>query len=87
VVIAATSAILIASSVLGASPSITISTVGGQAVSGGAVKDPLSGTVTVNGTSAATGAGADAARPLVADAGDSPFVASGKKGVANQGWA
>ena len=73
-------AVVLASTALAAAPSVTITTVGGQAVSGGAVKDPVSGTVTVAGTSASVGgSGTPAARPLVADAGDSPFVAGGGK--------
>jgi hypothetical protein len=65
--------------VAGASPSITISTVGGQTVRDGAVVQPLSGNVQVSGT-ATTGGGSAVppAKPLVADAGDSSFVAIGE---------
>ena len=78
---AALAAVVLASSALAATPSLTITTVGGQAVSGGTVKDPLSGMVTVAGTSMSGISGPTAARPLVADAGDSPFVASGSTAV------
>jgi hypothetical protein len=72
-------AILVAGPSLAATPSITISTVGGQSVNGGAVKDPITGTVTVNGTSASSGgATTPAPKPLVADAGDSSFVKIGQ---------
>ena len=74
-------AILLAGTSLAAAPSIAITSVGGQAVNGGAVKDPVSGTVTVSGTSAPTGGGGGATQPLVADAGDSPFVASGQRAM------
>ncbi len=74
--------ILVAGPSLAATPSISIGSVGGQAVSGGVVKNPVGGTVTVEGTSAPTGgAGGGATRPLVADAGDSPFVTSGQKAM------
>jgi hypothetical protein len=76
---AALALIVASTSVWAASPSITITSVGGQAVSGGGVKDPLSGSVSVAGTTAASGGQAAAPKPLVADAGDSPFVASGSK--------
>jgi hypothetical protein len=70
--------ILLAGPVLAATPSIAITNVGGQSVSGGVVKNPLSGTVTVNGTSAGSGGGAPATKPLIADAGDSSFVKLGQ---------
>ena len=74
--------ILVAGPSLAATPSISIGSVDGQAVSGGAVKNPVSGTVTVEGTSAPTGGGGgEATRPLVADAGDSPFVTSGQRAM------
>jgi hypothetical protein len=79
VAVAAMAALLAAGTSLAATPSVTITTVGGQAVSGGAVKDPLSGTVIVNGTSASSGgATTPAPKPLVADAGDSSFVKLGQ---------
>ena len=46
---------LVAGPSLAATPSISIGSVDGQAVSDGAVKNPGSGTVTVEGTSAPTG--------------------------------
>src|SRR5688572_26014354 len=58
----------------------TIDTVGGQGVSGGKVKQPLSGEITVAGRAGVAGGGETTppgARPLVADAGDSAFVAAG----------
>ena len=76
---AALAAVVLASSALAAAPSVTITTVGGQAVSGGAVRDPLSGTVAVAGTSSpAGGATTPAIKSLVADAGDSSFVKIGQ---------
>ncbi|MBD0328729.1 MAG: S8 family serine peptidase [Thermoleophilia bacterium] len=65
------------------SASVTIDTVGGQTVSGGKVKNPVSGAVTVAGRAGAIGGGdtsstEPAAKPLVADAGDSAFVAAGQ---------
>jgi len=73
---------LLAGQALAATPAVSITSVGGQAVNGGTVKDPLSGTVTVKGTSAGSGgATAPGPKPLVADAGDSPFVASGQKAM------
>jgi hypothetical protein len=77
---AAAALFLLAGPTLAATPSIAVTSVGGQAVSGGSVKNPLTGTVDVTGTSAGSGgAGAAGPGPLVADAGDSPFVASGAK--------
>ena len=58
--------------------SVTIDSVGGQAVSNGQVKQPLSGAVTATGTASLAQADAPAAAPLVADAGDSLFVATGE---------
>ncbi|TAK02656.1 MAG: hypothetical protein EPO36_01495 [Chloroflexota bacterium] len=72
-------AVVLATSAFGAAPAVTITSVGGQPVVGGAVKEPLSGSVTVAGTSATSAGGGTEMRPLVADAGDSPFVASGQK--------
>jgi|GEM_PF-2014614 len=75
---AAAALFLLAGPTLAATPSIAVTSVGGQAVNGGSVKDPLTGTVTVTGTSAGSGGGAPAAKPLVADAGDSSFVKFGQ---------
>ena len=75
---AATALFLLAGQSLAATPSISVTSVGGQSVSGGAVKNQLSGTVTVNGTSSGSGGGAPAAKPVVADAGDSSFVKVGQ---------
>lgn len=76
---AAVTLFLLAGPALAATPAISVTTVGGQTVSGGTVKNPLSGTVTVNGTSSGSGGGgAPAAKPLVADAGDSSFVKLGQ---------
>jgi hypothetical protein len=59
--------------------SITIDSVGGQSVVRGEVKTPLSGDVLVNGTAVRALQDADpAARPLVADAGDTPYSPLGK---------
>ena len=72
-----------------ATPAITIDSVGGQAVRDGAIKDPLSGTVEVRGsaTLGAPAGGPPAASPLVADAGDSPFVPAGSKAtLIGAGW-
>jgi len=76
---AAVALFLLAGPALAATASISVTTVGGQTVSGGTVKNPLSGTVTVNGTSSGSGGGgAPAPKPLVADAGDSSFVKLGQ---------
>lgn len=57
---------------------ITIDAVGGKRVVNGEVKGTLSGKVVVQGAAVpSTTATAPAARPLVADAGDSSFVAAG----------
>src|SRR5258706_6179738 len=70
--------LLVTGPILAATPSIAVTSVGGQSASGGSVKDPLSGTVTVAGTSAgSSGSGGQAVKPLLADAGDSPFVKIG----------
>ena len=64
-----------------ATPTIAITSVGGQTVSAGKVDRPLSGTVEVRGTASLdgeSGGGGESARPLVADAGDSPFVETGE---------
>ena len=76
---AAFATVLVAGPTLAATPSISISSVGGQPVKGGSVREPLSGTVAVNGTSTASGGGSSSpAQPLVADAGDSGFVKFGQ---------
>ena len=80
---AAALAVLVVSTsgVLAASPSaVTVTTVGGKTVSSGAVAGTLSGPVTVRGsaTVGTTGATSPAPKPLVADAGDSAFVAIGQ---------
>lgn len=65
-----------------ASSTVQISTVGGQTVDRGRVPQPLSGAVSATGT--ATSAAippAPVQKPLIADAGDSPFVASGDRAV------
>ena len=72
-------AVVVTGPSLAATPSIAISSVGGQSVVNGSVREPLSGNVTVTGTTSPTGGGATATQPLVADAGDSPFVSSGQK--------
>lgn len=62
-----------------ATGTLSVSSVGGQAVTDGRVADPVSGPVEVQGSaSVADGAGEPpAATPLIADAGDSQFVAAG----------
>ncbi len=62
---------------------VSIDTVGGQPVQDGSVRNPLSGPVQVSGTAApGTGDGDQSqAQPLVADAGDSSFVAVGEPAV------
>lgn len=69
--------------VAAAAPStIQIKTVAGQTVKNGKVPSPVSGDVTVTGTAAPQTPIADPApRPLVADAGDSPFVAAGERAI------
>lgn len=78
-----------ATGVVAAPPAIGVDSVGGQAVRNGTVRDPLRGTVEVRGTASlgSTGSGAPAAAPLVADAGDSPFVPSGTAAtLLGSGW-
>ena len=86
---AALTLLLAATTVAAASPAISITSVGGQAVANGQVKDPLSGTVDVRGT-ATPGSAANqgsTASSLVADAGDSPFVAAGDRAtLIGAGW-
>lgn len=57
---------------------VAIGTVGGQKVVNGRVAKPITGTVEVTGTAGLAQTGAPAAKPLVADAGDTPFVAAGE---------
>src|SRR5688572_28773626 len=70
---------VVSSLVLAATATLSIDSVGGQPVAGGKVKAPLAGTVEVAGRASLEDAGAptEETRPLVADAGDSPFVAIG----------
>ncbi len=70
---------VVSSLVLAATATLSIDSVGGQPVAGGKVKAPLAGTVEVAGRASLEDAGAptEKTRPLVADAGDSPFVAIG----------
>ncbi|HET7686451.1 MAG TPA: S8 family serine peptidase [Candidatus Limnocylindria bacterium] len=65
---------------LAAEATLTIESVGGQPADGGRVRNPLSGAVTVTGSASLDDAAAPASEtaPLVADAGDSAFVASGQ---------
>jgi len=69
----------VSSAALAATATLSIDSVGGQPVSGGKVRNPLSGTVNVAGRASLQDAGAPSSgtTPLVADAGDSPFVAVG----------
>lgn len=62
-------------------PAIEIGTVDGQSVRKGRVATPLSGEVTVTGTASPSSAAADEQQALVADAGDSPFVARGDRAI------
>ncbi|HCT76523.1 MAG TPA: hypothetical protein DGT23_08030 [Micromonosporaceae bacterium] len=65
-----------------ASSSVVIKKVGGQTVKRGQVPSPLSGNVTATGTAVPSSTPpAPAPKPLVADAGDSPFVALGDRAV------
>lgn len=73
--------LLPAGAVLAGSPSIAIETVGGQTVRNGTIAEPVSGAVEVTGsamTNGDSGGGVPAAKPLVADAGDSSFVKIGQ---------
>lgn len=77
--IGASLALVITGVALAATATLSIDSVGGQPVDGGRVRTPLSGAVEVSGHASLE----DAAPPapgttaLVADAGDSPFVATG----------
>jgi hypothetical protein len=64
-----------------ATGALSVNSVGGQAVRRGRVTNPLSGPVTVRGTASVTDGPAPtpATTPLIADAGDSPFVAAGDR--------
>jgi hypothetical protein len=59
--------------------SVRIATIGGQTVKRGTVNNSVSGNVAVTGTAALAGQdAAPAAKPLVADAGDTPFAPVGQ---------
>jgi hypothetical protein len=60
---------------------IAVTSVGGQQVRDGAVPRPVSGAVDVLGSAQLGDPPAPPARPLVADAGDSPFVTAGARAV------
>lgn len=62
-------------------PTIEIATVNGQPAASGQLAESLSGDVTVNGTSSTDGHAPAESQPLVADAGDSAFVAAGEKAI------
>lgn len=77
----ALSLVVVASTVAAATPAITVTSVGGQTVKNGAVKNALSGSVEVRGNATlgtSGGSGAAPTTPLVADAGDSSFVKIGQ---------
>ncbi|MBA2718381.1 MAG: S8 family serine peptidase [Chloroflexi bacterium] len=77
----ALSLVVITQTVAAAAPAVSVTSVGGQAVKNGAVKDPLSGSVEVRGSATlgtSGGSTAPATTPLVADAGDSSFVKIGQ---------
>jgi hypothetical protein len=72
-------ALVLVGTALTATPaSVTIDSVGGQQVVRGKVSKPVSGLVSVQGRSVLAQSGGTATAPLVADAGDSGFVASGE---------
>ncbi len=72
-------ALVLVGTALTATPaSVTIDTVGGQTVVNGKVSKQISGLVTVQGRSALAQTASATAKPLVADAGDSAFVAGGE---------
>ncbi|HEX7172220.1 MAG TPA: S8 family serine peptidase [Candidatus Limnocylindria bacterium] len=78
-VVGAVIALVVSSAALAATATLSIDAVGGQQVQNGRVRTPVSGTVEVTGRASledATPPSAESA-PLVADAGDSPFVAAG----------
>ena len=77
-----------ASAVAAATPAISVGSVDGQTVRHGSVRDSLRGRVEVAGTATLGAGGAsDVAAPLVADAGDSPFVQSGSMAtLIGTGW-
>jgi hypothetical protein len=71
--------LVIAPTAAAAGPTVTIDSVGGRQVVDGRVNGSLSGRVLVNGTAMPTAQGsAPAAKPLVADAGDSGFGLAGE---------
>ncbi|HUQ78596.1 MAG TPA: S8 family serine peptidase [Patescibacteria group bacterium] len=76
------SLLVLTQTVAGASSAISVTSVGGQVVRNGAVKDPLSGAVDVRGSAtlgtSGSGGGSAPTTPLVADAGDSSFVKIGQ---------
>lgn len=65
---------------LAATATLSIDSVGGHSVSKGRVKDKLDGAVRVEGRASVPGSGGSqtGSKPLVADAGDSPFVQPGQ---------
>ncbi len=75
-----TLALIVSGIAFAATATLSIDSVGGQALKGGKVNSPVSGAVSVNGRASLEDAGTPAAEttPLVADAGDSPFVAVGE---------
>ena len=77
---AALAALVLAGTAFPASTgSVTVATIGGQTVNNGSVSKPVSGNVAVTGTAALSGQeAAPAAKPLVADAGDTPFAPVGQ---------
>ncbi|HVL52959.1 MAG TPA: S8 family serine peptidase, partial [Vitreimonas sp.] len=79
VAIVAALTLLITSVAVAATATLSIDSVGGQSVDKGKVQQPLSGAVAVNGRASLDDAAPPVSEttPLVADAGDSPFVAEG----------
>ena len=77
---AALAALVLAGTAFPASTgSVKITTIGGQTVKNGTVSRQISGNVAVAGTAALAGQeAAPAAKPLVADAGDTPFAPVGQ---------
>jgi len=72
-------ALVLTSVAVAATATLSIDSVGGQSVDRGRVKSPVSGAVEVTGRASLEDAAPPASEttPLVADAGDSPFVATG----------
>ncbi|HET7676372.1 MAG TPA: S8 family serine peptidase [Candidatus Limnocylindrales bacterium] len=82
VAVAVVAALLLPGAALGAMPTVTITSVGGQPVVDGEVARPVSGSVAVEGTASLNGATTQpVVKPLVADAGGSPFIAAGGTGT------